>query len=55
MAHEEYTGCNYRGANNVRIRDEPAAANAPYRGEIDNEEGRPVPTAPHTMPEETGV
>ncbi len=29
--------------------------NTPYGGETDDKEGRPVITAPHTKPEETGV
>ena len=55
MVRDEYNNCNYKGANNVRIGDEPVAVNAPYRGETDDEEVRPVPAAPHTRPEETGV
>ncbi len=55
MAREEYDNCHYQGANNVRIGDEPMAVNAPYNGETDDEEGRPVPAAPRTRPEKTGV
>ncbi len=55
MAEEEYNDCNYRGANNVHIGDEPMAVNTPHRGETDDEEGCPVITAPRTRPEVTGV
>ena len=55
LAREEYNDCNYRGANNVCIGDEPMAVNAPYRGETDDEEGHPIPAAPRTRPEEAGV
>ncbi len=55
MAREEYNGCNYGGANNVRIGDEPVAVKAPYRGETDDEAVHPVPAAPRTRLEETGV
>ncbi len=54
MVRDEYNDCNHKGANNVRIGDEPVAVNA-YRGETDDEEVRPVPAAPRTRPEETGV
>ncbi len=46
MVRDEYNDCNYKGANNVRIGDEPVAVNAPYRGETDDEEGHPVLAAP---------
>ncbi len=55
MVRDEHNDCNYKGANNVRIGDELVAVTTPYRGETDDEEGRPVPVAPGTRPEETAV
>ena len=55
MVRKEYNDCNYRGANNVHIGDEPVAVNTPYHGETDDEEGHPVIAAPRTRPEETGI